>query len=1186
MKKLTKIVLGVILSVAMVVTGGLAFSNLNNAYAKTSIEVVGVGTVSTESSGASVDYGSYKQLHNDNYFTGVRLTGKTGAYFNLGTIDISKSNWAGTKNTVVAGNNNSFLELVFDPHDTDQDLRSGVNWTGELSYVQFQFTQGNTTLTLRVRYYNYSNSGKDTDVSNEYTVGATISNNLEDLGCYRLKQGDKTLTTLQSGVRKGNLNLADATALGYAKSGHVFSSRGDATYAIPFYYDFDDVALYTPGTFPATGLDDNYLIRDFDSTEPVENKKKTITTWSGFTKNGNNGEVLVDVKATFGTVYGDSPSSIVITKLGDYNLNANATLYNNDAKVLNVAGVNGSAKLGTYAQSVSGKEYTGINLTGAKGTTFNLGTMSINDTYFDKDWRYDNSQGVINSKESKGKYTGTNFVDVGEGADTRSFIDFVINPNADGVTLNSKTVMFTITLTEVGKPENFVTYHITNYSDKEQELQVLCSATNNVAGQERFYYTNNQKIKIGNLTDGLNVRRSGVYIGGDQDAPISLYFDATQNAAYTNYAYNGDAEGIHNAFRIRDFDAVTENESDYQPLPTGIKSWGGFSENANVEVTLTMGEMYNKSTLKNSVIITSLFGYKFNDVNLTTVDKVTYFAGEDYDLGKVVINNTKTISYKVNGAVLDTLKYYVNGADSERVATSLNSGDKITVYDANDVQIGGAVTVTTASVDATITANAKSITHKETPYNSGDTIKGVLVGDTITIAPKGLEIKTKTPYESNIILSDVRTADISGSIYEYNTVYKQSTAPFVYDEVNKVYTYVVDANDIVDGKLNISVVFDRYCKITIQDEYVADKVIYKWTDEKYDWDIAKTVFNDVKYGNSKGDKKVVMGYARKDIGIDINTSKEIVRGDGFTYNYGAIGSLYYTNISLGDVSHGSVDTDNKIKAYTIIPDMVIERIYIGVEVTNEIQFETDPNDINTVNEERSGLRFVVKVNKADFAKYKHYSVDTNNKGLSTTNFYHYFTTKSQLDKVGYKGTLTAIGTKWMTNGWDAELGKTNGLGLTCISLNGKKPEGAVTGTGGFGFIKRQESSTNNMNNMWHNNITSVDYNKYLAYAITFHSFKDASQTYVMSLMTNAGYMTGGSTGLMCEPIEICLKDLCADKYTKNLLTAAPESGTSYGFKIGEVTYYSTLTRAHMQWLATKAGLDVTLEELPKPTVEA
>ena len=109
MKKLTKIVLGVILSVAMVVTGGLAFSNLNNAYAKTSIEVVGVGTVSTASSGASVDYGSYKQLHNDNYFTGVRLTGKTGASFNLGTIDISKSNWAGTKNTVVKGDNNSFL---------------------------------------------------------------------------------------------------------------------------------------------------------------------------------------------------------------------------------------------------------------------------------------------------------------------------------------------------------------------------------------------------------------------------------------------------------------------------------------------------------------------------------------------------------------------------------------------------------------------------------------------------------------------------------------------------------------------------------------------------------------------------------------------------------------------------------------------------------------------------------------------------------------------------------------------------------------------------------------------------------------------------------------------------------------------------------------------------------------------
>ena len=498
---------------------------------------------------------------------------------------------------------------------------------------------------------------------------------------------------------------------------------------------------------------------------------------------------------------------------------------------------------------------------------------------------------------------------------------------------------------------------------------------------------------------------------------------------------------------------------------------------------------------------------------------------------------------------------------------------------ANNVQIGGEATVTIKTVDATVTANAKSITYNETTYNSGDEF-AVTVGDTITIAPSGLTVKTPTPYESGVILSDIRTAVIGGNGYAYDTLnVKNACAPLVYNEETKSFTYVVDANDIVDGKLDITIVFDRYCKITIEDEYLAKpEVDYKWTDETKGWGKTITAYDGIQYGNS-GSQKVLMGYARKDIGIDIETDEEIVRDDGFTFNYKSIG-LYYTKFAIGDVGNANIKNDaNKVNAYTIVPDMIFERIYVEYKVDYEIKFETMANDINTVNEERSGLRFVVQFNKADFAKYKHYSKETNDAGLSSTSFYHYFTTKSQLDKIGYTGTLTAIGTKWMTSGsWDAKLGQSNGLGLTCISLNGAKPEGTVTGTGGFGVIKLQESSTNNM---WHETIASVDYDKYLAYAITFHSFKDASQTYIMSIMINAGYSGGGSTGLMCAPIEICLKDLCEDKYTDNLLTAAPESGTSYGFKIGEDTYYSTLTRAHMQWLATKAGLGVTLEELPK-----
>ena len=132
MKKLAKIVLGVILSVAMVVMGGLAFSNLNNAYAKTSVTIGGYGTIYATTGASSVEYGTYAQpntgvvnkvtVSGNKEFTGVKLTGKASSSFNLGTIDISKSNWAGTATSVVEGDNNSFLEFVYQPSKKDGSL--------------------------------------------------------------------------------------------------------------------------------------------------------------------------------------------------------------------------------------------------------------------------------------------------------------------------------------------------------------------------------------------------------------------------------------------------------------------------------------------------------------------------------------------------------------------------------------------------------------------------------------------------------------------------------------------------------------------------------------------------------------------------------------------------------------------------------------------------------------------------------------------------------------------------------------------------------------------------------------------------------------------------------------------------------------------------------------------------------
>ena len=243
--------------------------------------------------------------------------------------------------------------------------------------------------------------------------------------------------------------------------------------------------------------------------------------------------------------------------------------------------------------------------------------------------------------------------------------------------------IFKVTLTEVGKPTNFVTYHVSLHNsndDKRFEALITCTATNNTYNTAERYY------KTSGIRFDKTVRRV-VDMNGSQSEEVKLYYDLSQQAAYTNVTFDSNLDGIGAAFRIRDFDdvGVKDKSSNYYAVSGGINNWSGFSENANVRITLEMANLANP-TADNGVVITSLGGYSFADVELTTLPELNVIAGETTDLASALIFKSQTVEYKANTSILDSLTYKVNGNEVARNVT-LNGGETVTIYNGNEQMV-------------------------------------------------------------------------------------------------------------------------------------------------------------------------------------------------------------------------------------------------------------------------------------------------------------------------------------------------------------------------------------------------------------------------------------------------------------------------------------------------------------------
>lgn len=273
----------------------------------------------TCSDGATANLGKYAQAGNGIEYSGINLTGGTNATFDLGYIDLSKSNWDGTVDSLT-GVGNSFIDVVFNPSvanplSVDDSDRNNPKAITELSSFTVKLSQGTKNIEFLVRFY-YNEIGD----YNEFAISAKADNQT-DFACYRYGE-----SALSRTVRKGSVKPADASILYGVNSRQKIGAVGYSQAPLSLY--FENNALYTNSTYSDVSpeaLTKSYLIRDFCSSAANLNNGET---WGGF--DTISGKTMVNVTVTFGEVNATSGvSSIVISKLGNYNFADSSTKESN-----------------------------------------------------------------------------------------------------------------------------------------------------------------------------------------------------------------------------------------------------------------------------------------------------------------------------------------------------------------------------------------------------------------------------------------------------------------------------------------------------------------------------------------------------------------------------------------------------------------------------------------------------------------------------------------------------------------------------------------------------------------------------------------------------------------------------------------------------------------------------------------
>lgn len=653
----------------------------------------------TSSEGATATFSEELLVGSKKLVKGAVLYGEQGAEFNLGDINIKKSNWNGAYNTI-DGEYSSFIDLYYAPTTNTVELPSVLitltDTDNKDNYLEIyvnsvkqagNFTNDNLILT---RACTQDRFGAYLDVANK--LNSSDPFNLTTTGIYK------------------SAYLGSAAEYAGVDDGATVSLNGNQTAPVSIVYDSEDNALYSPITYDSqtskASLKTSYCIRNFtniyngslDSTDKkwggfkssvvnvkikfinATTKTKLIVSGIGgynltgrevfvadtdyvthvpsqpegaeynadtvlyaplnYTvinaklHQGSKVEIKKDNTVLDTITFTDKTATYKFTKLGNHTLNflnsnnesigvktiyvANVAITNESIGVKTSKGA--SVEYGTYKQAGGDYVYSGVKLTGGDNATFDLGTISLSETFWNyKDVTYDvDNDGDYEKMLDKSVYS--------------SFLDVVFHPNKDQTAAKNGRYIGEIdnvyvTLTDPNDPTQFVSIRLSDSrSDASFAMSIWAMSTNNEYWAAQRYFGQDSEI-------ALHMTVSKKYdIRGNQATPIELIYD--NGAVYNTSTFS--AAGLKGAYAIRNFTLPDESFAEYKYDISGSKLdtkadnrekhnyWGGFTCD-KVNVTVSFGDIREQYAGKDtsSIIITKLGRHNLG-LNVVDIDETEY----------------------------------------------------------------------------------------------------------------------------------------------------------------------------------------------------------------------------------------------------------------------------------------------------------------------------------------------------------------------------------------------------------------------------------------------------------------------------------------------------------------------------------------------------------------------------------
>ena len=328
-KHFLKIALTSVLSVTMCLTGALAVKSVipANALAEgigATVNVTDDVIRNMSTNDGTITYvADKKQVSNENTFSGICLTGKTGTKFDLGNfkLDDNRMYWNGNvKDNVTAnmytGTNDrdkaanadnatsygSFFSYVYDPNSAAVNEGDLEVYQMEVKLTEVGNADNWMSVSLARTYYD----GKHTRELR--ILAAATGNTTYGVERYRTGAAEASGTTLNENARK------------------YYNGDGTATEPLSLVWDNEKATVYTTSAYPASadGINGAWGIRQFKAVKedyaPGAKGQDTYasrnySSWNGFTDGAT-----LNCTVEFVTVNSEEPSSIIITSLGGHDL--------------------------------------------------------------------------------------------------------------------------------------------------------------------------------------------------------------------------------------------------------------------------------------------------------------------------------------------------------------------------------------------------------------------------------------------------------------------------------------------------------------------------------------------------------------------------------------------------------------------------------------------------------------------------------------------------------------------------------------------------------------------------------------------------------------------------------------------------------------------------------------------------